>query len=91
MPTDRRGSVLVRSASREIMVNRDRTTIGTIIPVPGNPLPGIVADIWTLVVGWCRRARSRHALAKLSDRLLRDINISREQRNAECEKAFWQD
>ena len=42
----------------------------------------------TLLV-WQERSRQRHALAQLSDRMLRDIGISRADVAAECAKPFW--
>ncbi len=38
---------------------------------------------------WQERSRQRHALAQLSDRMLRDIGISRADVAAECAKPFW--
>jgi uncharacterized protein YjiS (DUF1127 family) len=43
------------------------------------------AVIWT----WRGRARMRHQLAMLDDRLLRDIGITRLQARSEAEKPFW--
>jgi uncharacterized protein YjiS (DUF1127 family) len=43
------------------------------------------AVIWT----WRERARMRHQLAMLDDRLLRDIGITRLQARSEAEKPFW--
>lgn len=45
-----------------------------------------VADaIWT----WRERAKMRHQLLMLDDRLLRDIGITRLQARSEAEKPFW--
>jgi uncharacterized protein YjiS (DUF1127 family) len=41
------------------------------------------------VAGWRRRARSRTALARLSDHELRDIGITLAERRHECLKPFW--
>ncbi len=38
---------------------------------------------------WQERSRQRHALAQLSDRMLRDIGIGRADVAAECAKPFW--
>jgi uncharacterized protein YjiS (DUF1127 family) len=38
---------------------------------------------------WLRRARERHALAALDDRLLRDIGITRYDAANESQKPFW--
>jgi uncharacterized protein YjiS (DUF1127 family) len=42
-----------------------------------------------VVAGWRHRARSRHELANLSDRQLRDIGLSRYSANFESAKPFW--
>lgn len=42
-----------------------------------------------LVLQWQERVRQRHQLAKLDDRLLRDIGISRVDAMHEIEKPFW--
>jgi uncharacterized protein YjiS (DUF1127 family) len=43
------------------------------------------------VVGcWLMRKQTRHALAQLDGRALRDVGISRAQRAHECAKWFWQ-
>lgn len=38
---------------------------------------------------WFERSRQRRALAKLDDRMLRDIGVSRADANREAEKPFW--
>jgi uncharacterized protein YjiS (DUF1127 family) len=38
---------------------------------------------------WRERARMRHQLLMLDDRLLRDIGITRLQARSEAEKPFW--
>jgi uncharacterized protein YjiS (DUF1127 family) len=40
---------------------------------------------------WTERARQRHALAALDDRLLKDIGISRADVMRESVKPFWQE
>jgi uncharacterized protein YjiS (DUF1127 family) len=42
-----------------------------------------------LVALWRERARQRHALASLDERLLRDIGITRYDAEHECNKPFW--
>jgi uncharacterized protein YjiS (DUF1127 family) len=37
----------------------------------------------------CQRASQRRALARLNDRLLRDIGLTREEADAEARKPFW--
>lgn len=49
---------------------------------------------WKLWLGLkyeCELARRRRALAKLDDRLLDDIGLSREDVRRECEKLGWWD
>jgi uncharacterized protein YjiS (DUF1127 family) len=36
-----------------------------------------------------QRASQRQALARLNDRLLRDVGLSREEADAEASKPFW--
>jgi len=38
---------------------------------------------------WSIRRDTRHGLAQLDDRLLSDVGITRQQRDAECTKWFW--
>ena len=38
---------------------------------------------------WSRRARQRRALARLDDRLLRDIGLTRHQAERAARKPFW--
>jgi uncharacterized protein YjiS (DUF1127 family) len=40
--------------------------------------------------GWWERARSRHLLLQLDDRMLRDLGLSRSDVDRECAKHFWQ-
>jgi uncharacterized protein YjiS (DUF1127 family) len=42
-----------------------------------------------LAAAWCSRARHREALARLDDRLLADIGLTREMQMVECTKLFW--
>ena len=42
-----------------------------------------------LVAAWRSRARQREALARLDDRLLADIGLTREAQMVECSKLFW--
>jgi uncharacterized protein YjiS (DUF1127 family) len=39
---------------------------------------------------WRARARSRHLLQQLDDRMLRDVGLSRADVARECAKNFWQ-
>jgi uncharacterized protein YjiS (DUF1127 family) len=38
---------------------------------------------------WRERARQRHALGRLDDRLLADIGVTRAEAERECAKPFW--
>jgi uncharacterized protein YjiS (DUF1127 family) len=62
--------------------------------------PDIPAVSWNTVMRLCRqgrvhaamwrsRARQRRALARLDDRLLADIGLTREAQMLECSKLFW--
>ena len=42
-----------------------------------------------LAAMWRSRARQRKALARLDDRLLADIGLTREAQIVECSKLFW--
>jgi uncharacterized protein YjiS (DUF1127 family) len=42
-----------------------------------------------LVTAWRSLARQREALARLDDRLLADIGLTREAQMVECSKLFW--
>jgi uncharacterized protein YjiS (DUF1127 family) len=46
-------------------------------------------DARALVATWRSRARQRQALARLDDRLLADIGLTREAQMVECSKLFW--
>jgi len=41
------------------------------------------------VAGWCHDARAHHELTNLSDRILRDIGISRCTADFKTSKSFW--
>jgi uncharacterized protein YjiS (DUF1127 family) len=42
-----------------------------------------------LIAAWQSRARQREALARLDDRLLADVGLTREAQMVECSKLFW--
>ena len=42
-----------------------------------------------LMATWRSRARQRETLARLDDRLLADIGLTREAQMVECSKLFW--
>jgi uncharacterized protein YjiS (DUF1127 family) len=60
------------------------------LPRRHNDVPTPAADrLLTLLAEWRRRLRSRAALARLCDRDLRDIGLTRSDLARECAKPFW--
>lgn len=55
----------------------------------GGSLAGVARRIADLLLTWHRRARQRRQLACLSDRMLRDIGLSRADVWTESSKPFW--
>ena len=53
-----------------------------------NPF-GIAAMVFDYVATWQDRRRQRYALARLDDRMLRDIGLSTVDVDAELSKPFW--
>ena len=60
--------------------------------------PRITPASWNKVMRLCRRtrdemaawrARQRRALARLDDRLLADVGITRQAQMMECSKLYW--
>jgi uncharacterized protein YjiS (DUF1127 family) len=51
--------------------------------------PSVAVRIADSLGEWLRRARSRHLLAQLDERMLHDIGISRDAALSEHEKPFW--
>jgi uncharacterized protein YjiS (DUF1127 family) len=62
--------------------------------------PGITPGLWNKVMRLCQQAfalaatwrslaRQREALARLDDRLLADVGLTREAQMVECSKLFW--
>lgn len=45
--------------------------------------------LWTLIVEWRQRVRSRHELMSLGEAELRDIGLSRGEAEHESSKPFW--
>jgi uncharacterized protein YjiS (DUF1127 family) len=67
------------------------------IPVPARPnIRGSAASSQLLtnlvnkVAQWQERARGRHLLQQLDDRMLHDVGLSRSDVDCECAKHFWQ-
>lgn len=50
----------------------------------------LIVDAAAVLLAWQDRARDRHRLASLDDRLLRDIGLSRADVEGEISKHFWQ-
>jgi len=48
------------------------------------------AQMWSTVVLWVARSRSRRALAQLDDSQLRDIGLNRSTAISEANRMFWQ-
>jgi uncharacterized protein YjiS (DUF1127 family) len=51
---------------------------------------GLLTTLVDHVLEWQDRARGRHLLQQLDDRMLRDIGLSRSDAARECAKHFWQ-
>ena len=47
-------------------------------------------DVLAVIEVWRESARQRRALARLDDRMLKDIGLSREQAEHEICKLFWE-
>jgi uncharacterized protein YjiS (DUF1127 family) len=47
-------------------------------------------DLLGTVLSWLERRRQRLALARLDDRMLKDIGLSRAEVEVELSKPFWQ-
>jgi uncharacterized protein YjiS (DUF1127 family) len=45
--------------------------------------------VYVIIADWRARADEHRSLARLDDRLLADIGLSREQQAAECARFFW--
>jgi uncharacterized protein YjiS (DUF1127 family) len=65
----------------------DRIAKATVTPEAFGPYASQVVQMLRM---WLWRSRERHALARLDNRLLADIGISREQAMREAVKLFWQ-
>ena len=52
--------------------------------------PRLLINLVNQVVQWQERARSRHLLRQLDDRILRDVGLSRCDVDREGAKHFWQ-
>lgn len=63
-----------------------RSSIFAAVPA----FPELFGDVLSLTYGWRERIRQRDALARLDDRMLRDIGLSRADVDGEVSKPFWQ-
>ena len=64
----------------------NRIYSASIQTLPSKPFFQTIADT---VLDWQERARQRHMLAALDERMLRDMGLSRADVSTETEKAFW--
>jgi uncharacterized protein YjiS (DUF1127 family) len=78
-------------------MHRDCIDTNWPIPMPAPPnargsaaSPRLLTNLVSQVVQWQERARSRHLLQQLDDRMLRDVGLSRSDVDRECAKHFWQ-
>ena len=60
-----------------------------ITPISWNKVMRLCRQARALVARWRSRARQHQALARLDDRLLADIGLTREAQIVECSKLFW--
>ena len=76
-----------------------RDCIDTKWRFPAHRLPNVLGsaaprrllqNLLSRFLGWRERARSRHLLLQLDDRMLRDVGLSRSDVDRECAKYFWQ-
>ena len=77
----------------------DRHCIDTSWRFPAYRLPNalgpaarhrLLPNLLSGFLAWRERARSRHLLLQLDDRMLRDVGLSRSDVDRECAKHFWQ-
>lgn len=54
-----------------------------------SPLRVLIAGVGGTLSGWRQRRAERISLAHLSDQLLRDIGVTRQQVDDEIRKPFW--
>ena len=50
---------------------------------------GLLAGLFDLLMEWQERTRSRVLLARLDDRMLRDMGLTRADVDVEATKPFW--
>ncbi len=49
----------------------------------------LAAQLWTTLLHWQERARSRHVLSMMDESALKDIGLSRSMAEGEINKPFW--
>lgn len=49
----------------------------------------LVVRVASVAALWCERARTRHQLASLDERMLKDIGLGRAEAIGEWRKPFW--
>ena len=60
-----------------------------ITPISRSKVMHLCRQARLLAAMWRSLARQREALARLDDRLLADIGLTREAQMVECSKLFW--
>ena len=55
------------------------------------PLSRLLVAVALVLADWDARRRSRNALTRLDDHMLRDIGLSPDHVQDECAKPFWRD
>jgi len=59
-------------------------------PEPVNSSQTLWLRLFLAFYAWLERARERHALSELDDRMLKDIGLARADITRETDKLFWQ-
>lgn len=63
------------------------TILSQAMPLP--PISRLLMGVAVTVARWETNIRTRKALEKLDDHLLRDVGLNRDQAAAEWDKPFW--
>ncbi len=87
MPNMMEGALAHRAMKRAAPLDRharDRDVLAN-IATPGR----VVIALLQALDQWSERSRQRRALAKLDERLLKDIGVSRYDAEMEIAKPFW--
>lgn len=67
-----------------------RPTTGAAAPLPATASLSLLARIVVALLQWQDRVRSRHHLAGMDERMLRDVGLTRDAVAREVQKTFWQ-